>query len=90
MTKSTITREPITHDLKIYPELFSAVCTGVKRAELRKNDRDYVMVPKEPTDEMQSAGASAIRIETTALNKLWTGNAVFRAMLAAAPQEVKP
>ncbi|WP_216662714.1 hypothetical protein [Klebsiella aerogenes] len=49
----------------------------------------YVMVPREPTDEMQSAGASAIRIETTALNKLWTGNAVFRAMLAAAPQEVR-
>ncbi|HHT0510808.1 TPA: DUF551 domain-containing protein [Raoultella planticola] len=44
----------------------------------------YVMVPKEPTSEMQSAGASAIRIETTAVNKLWTGNAVFRAMLAAA------
>lgn len=41
MTKSTITREPITHDLKIYQEFFSAVCTGVKRAELRKNDRDY-------------------------------------------------
>ncbi|EOT6765147.1 DUF3850 domain-containing protein [Klebsiella oxytoca] len=41
MTKSTINREPITHDLKIYPEFFSAVCTGVKRAELRKNDRDY-------------------------------------------------
>lgn len=41
MNKSTITREPITHDLKIYPEFFSAVCTGVKRAELRKNDRDY-------------------------------------------------
>ncbi|WP_213709784.1 hypothetical protein [Klebsiella aerogenes] len=49
----------------------------------------YVMVPKVPTAEMQSAGASAIRIETTALNKLWTGNAVFRAMLAAAQQEVK-
>lgn len=41
MTKSTITKEPITHDLKIYPEFFSAVSTGVKRAELRKNDRDY-------------------------------------------------
>lgn len=38
---STITREPVTHDLKIYPEYFSAVCTGFKRAELRKNDRDY-------------------------------------------------
>ena len=49
----------------------------------------YVMVPKEPTAEMQSAGASAIRFDTTAVNKLWTGNAVFRAMLAAAPQEVK-
>ncbi|HDT1335004.1 TPA: DUF3850 domain-containing protein [Klebsiella pneumoniae subsp. ozaenae] len=41
MTKSNITREPITHDINIYPEFFSAVCTGVKRAELRKNDRDY-------------------------------------------------
>lgn len=41
MTKSTITIEPITHYLKIYPEFFSAVCTGVKRAELRKNDCDY-------------------------------------------------
>lgn len=49
----------------------------------------WVMVPKEPTSEMQSAGASAIRIETTAVNKLWTGNAVYWAMLAAAPQEVK-
>lgn len=36
-----VTREPITHDIKIYPEFFSAICTGVKRTELRKNDRDY-------------------------------------------------
>ncbi|WP_338153024.1 DUF3850 domain-containing protein [Cronobacter malonaticus] len=31
----------MTHNLKIWPEHYSAVCAGVKRAELRKNDRDY-------------------------------------------------
>lgn len=36
-----VSDEPMTHDLKIYPEFFSAVATGVKRAELRKNDRAY-------------------------------------------------
>ncbi|MGT8740590.1 DUF3850 domain-containing protein [Klebsiella oxytoca] len=41
MTNSQLIREPITHELKIFSEFFSAVCTGVKRAELRKNDRDY-------------------------------------------------
>ncbi|ELY4313661.1 DUF3850 domain-containing protein [Cronobacter sakazakii] len=34
-------REPVTHNLKIWPEYYSAVCAGAKRAELRKNDRDY-------------------------------------------------
>ncbi|EOB9989597.1 DUF3850 domain-containing protein [Cronobacter sakazakii] len=31
----------MTHNLKIWPEHYSAVCAGIKRAELRKNDRDY-------------------------------------------------
>ncbi|MEB7500022.1 hypothetical protein NGC23_07440 [Leclercia pneumoniae] len=46
----------------------------------------YALVPVEPTAEMQSAAASAIRFETTPINKLWTGNAVYKAMLAAVPQ----
>lgn len=51
----------------------------------------YVLVPVEPTSEMQSAAAGAIRFNTTPINKLWTGNAVYKAMIAAAPQkEVKP
>lgn len=51
----------------------------------------WKLVPVEPTAEMQSAAASAIRFDTTPINKLWTGNAVYKVMLAAAPQqEVKP
>jgi hypothetical protein len=38
-----------------------------------------------PTDEMQVAGADAVRIETTPLNKIFTANRVFKAMLEAAP-----
>ncbi|EPA3072229.1 hypothetical protein UXO53_01105 [Enterobacter cloacae] len=47
----------------------------------------YALVPIEPTAEMQSAAAGVIRFDTTPINKLWTGNAVYRAMLAAAPQQ---
>ncbi|MDU2021243.1 MAG: hypothetical protein E6736_13480 [Leclercia adecarboxylata] len=45
----------------------------------------WVSVPVEPTAEMQSAAAGAIRFDTPPINKLWTGNAVYKAMLAAAP-----
>ncbi|HCL6947651.1 TPA: DUF3850 domain-containing protein [Enterobacter cloacae] len=38
---STITRESVTHNLKIWPEYYTAVCAGDKRAELRWNDRNY-------------------------------------------------
>lgn len=47
----------------------------------------YALVPIEPTAEMQSAAAGVIRFDTTPINKLWTGNAVYRAMIAAAPQQ---
>lgn len=75
-------------DMQAVFDRVEAVLVGMDQPAPVVSD-GYVMVPKEPTAEMQSAGASAIRIETTALNKLWTGNAVFRAMLAAAQQEVK-
>ncbi|MCJ1221246.1 DUF3850 domain-containing protein [Paenibacillus polymyxa] len=31
----------VTHDLKILPEYFHAVCTGDKPFEVRQNDRSY-------------------------------------------------
>lgn len=29
------------HELKIYPEYFDAIGVGIKKFEVRKNDRDY-------------------------------------------------
>src|SRR5699024_100373 len=45
----------------------------------------WKLVPVDPTPEMQAAGGQAVRIDTTSINKLWTGNKVYAAMLAAAP-----
>lgn len=38
---SGVEREPITHDVKCWPEPFAAVKSGAKPWELRINDRDY-------------------------------------------------
>ncbi|ENT6125864.1 hypothetical protein ACFFZC_002673 [Enterobacter hormaechei] len=66
----------------------AAMLQGAERVTTAyKLPEGYVLVPVEPTAEMQSAAAGAIRFDTTPINKLWTGNAVYRAMLAAAPQQ---
>lgn len=49
------------------------------------DETKWKLVPVEPDDQMQAAGAGAIRFDTTVLNKIWTANAVFRANVAAAP-----
>ena len=46
----------------------------------------FVLVPIEPDDAMQGAGASAVRIATTVINKMFTANRVYRDMIAAAPK----
>lgn len=46
----------------------------------------YKLVPLEPNDQQQTAGAGAISaFDTTALNRIWTANKVYRDMVAAAP-----
>jgi hypothetical protein len=44
----------------------------------------FALVPLKPNDAMQAAGAQAVRIDTTVLNRMWTANRVFRAMVEAA------
>lgn len=46
---------------------------------------EWKLVPVEPVDEQQLAGAQAIRMDTTPLNKMFTANRVYREMIAAAP-----
>ncbi|WP_186269983.1 Lar family restriction alleviation protein [Burkholderia gladioli] len=46
-------------------------------------DAALIPMPAKPDDAMQLAGAMAIRFETTPINKIWTANAVYRAMVAA-------
>jgi len=66
----------------------AAILKGAEPVSQPYKLRDgWVAVPVEPTPEMQSAAAGAIRFDTTVINKLWTGNAVYKAMLAAAPQQ---
>ena len=45
----------------------------------------WKLVPVEPQDDQQLAGAQAIRFDTTPINKMWTANKVYREMVAAAP-----
>lgn len=72
----------------IAPSCIGAVLSNASLKEPGAPD-GWKLVPVEPTDEMQAAAAQAIRFDTTLINKLWTGNAVLRAGIAAAPAAPK-
>lgn len=46
----------------------------------------WQVVPKEPDSNMQIKGGCAVRIDTTDINRLWTANSAYKAMLQAAPK----
>lgn len=66
--------EGIAHDLS----LANAIACAAQ-------SKGWQCVPKEMDDAMQLAGAEAVRIDTTAINKLFIATRVYRAALAAAP-----
>lgn len=77
----TFTKEQKTHHLKIYPEHFSAVLTGVKRAELRKNDRDFKV--GDTLHLMETPKGSCLPTGEF-VNAVVTGIGIFHASVAAA------
>lgn len=69
----------------IQAELLQQFYTTPQKPAAAAIPEGWKLVPIEPNDAMQAAGAQAVRFGTTVINKIWTGNAVYRAMLAAAP-----
>jgi ASC-1-like (ASCH) protein len=55
----------MTHELKILPEYFDAVCDGTKTFEIRKNDRGYrvgdLVILKEYTPQDGFTGEAIVR-----------------------------
>lgn len=71
------------------PDVLSKIAAvlGYTDAAPSRDAQEAKPIGREPTDAMQLAGAQAIRFDTTPINKIWTANAVFRAMWDAAMQQ---
>lgn len=58
-----------THELKIWPEFFETVLSGVKPFEVRKNDRDYkigdTLFLKEWDHDKEAYTGKCLKVEVT-------------------------
>lgn len=66
------------HNLKCYPEFFSAIRNGWKKFEIRKNDRDY------------QAGDLLVLQEYHPETKRYTGHLLLRSVMYLTDFEQKP
>ncbi|WP_431074714.1 DUF3850 domain-containing protein [Enterobacter ludwigii] len=91
---STITREPVTHNLKIWPEYFAAVRDGLKRAELRWNDREYQagdildLCEWDPNEEAFTGDFISVTVTHVADLGQWMPGYVLLSVAPAAPVSV--
>jgi hypothetical protein len=69
---------------KALPKWSDRAPTPSAQEEAVRVPEGYAFVPLKPNDAMQAAGAQAVRIDTTVLNRMWTANRVFQAMVEAA------
>ncbi|ENU0748677.1 DUF3850 domain-containing protein [Salmonella enterica] len=93
---STITKEPVTHNLKIWPEYFSAVRDGLKRAELRWNDREYQagdildLCEWDPNEEAFTGDFISVAITHVAELGQWMPGYVLLSVAPPAPANADP
>ena len=93
---STITREPVTHNLKIWPEYFSAVRDGLKRAELRWNDREYQagdildLCEWDPNEEAFTGDFISVTVTHVAELGQWMPGYVLLSVAPPAPANADP
>ncbi|MBT2045172.1 ASCH domain-containing protein [Enterobacter hormaechei subsp. xiangfangensis] len=91
---STITREPVTHNLKIWPEYFAAARDGLKRAELRWNDREYQegdildLCEWDPNEEAFTGDFISVTVTHVADLGQWMPGYVLLSVAPAAPVSV--
>ncbi|MGX5107219.1 DUF3850 domain-containing protein [Enterobacter cloacae] len=90
---STITKEPVTHNLKIWPEYFAAVRDGLKRAELRWNDREYQagdildLCEWDPNEEAFTGDLISVTVTHVAELGQWVPGYVLLSVAPPAPVE---
>lgn len=93
---STITREPVTHNLKIWPEYFSAVRDGLKRAELRWNDREYQagdildLCEWDPNEEAFTGDFISVTVTHVSELGQWMPGYVLLSVAPPAPANAEP
>lgn len=92
---STIAREHVTHNLKIWPEYFSAVRDGLKRAELRWNDREYQagdtldLCEWDPNEEAFTGDFISVTVTHVAELGQWMPGYVLLSIAPPAPVSMK-
>lgn len=93
---NTITREPVTHNLKIWPEYFASVRDGLKRAELRWNDREYQagdildLCEWDPNEEAFTGDFISVTVTHVAELGQWMPGYVLLSVAPPAPENAEP
>lgn len=75
----------VTHELKIWPEYFEAVVSGIKTFEVRKNDHDFkvddTLHLREWNPETRCYTGRAVSVKVTYILKDWMQDQVIMSIV---------